>query len=55
MTTKKNREHVVAEITLSHLIRLGSEHGCPVNRQEALAFFNRDGRAFEMWALHKNL
>ena len=49
MTDKKDRERVVAEITLSHLIRLANEQGCPVSRQQALAFLNQEGRAFEMW------
>lgn len=49
MTEKKNRERVTAEITLSHLMRLGSEQGCPVRREQALAFLNQDGRAFQMW------
>lgn len=49
MTANKHRERVIAEITLLHLIRLGNEQGCPVNREQALAFLNREGRAFEMW------
>ena len=49
MTEKKDRERVIAEITLSHLIRLGNERGCPVSRRQALAFLNQEGRAFEMW------
>ena len=49
MTEKKDRERAIAEITLSHLIRLGNEQGCPVSRQQALAFLNQEGRAFEMW------
>ena len=49
MTGKKDRERVIAEITLSHLIRLGNEQGCPVSRQPALAFLNQEGQAFEMW------
>ena len=49
MTDKKDRERVIAEITLSHLIRLGNEQGYPVSRQQALAFLNQEGRAFEMW------
>src|SRR5271167_3162647 len=49
MIDKKDRERVIAEITLSHLIRLGNEQGCPVSRQQALAFLNQEGRAFEMW------
>ena len=49
MTEKKDRERVIAEITLSHLIRLGNEQGCPVSRQQAIAFLIQEGRAFEMW------
>lgn len=49
MIEKKERERVVAEITLSHLIRLGNEQGYPVSRQQALAFLNQEGRAHEMW------
>ena len=49
MTHKKDRERVIAEITVPHLIRLGSEQGSPVSRQQALAFLNQEGRAFEMW------
>ena len=49
MTDKKDRERVIAEITLSHLMRLGNEQGCPVSREQALAFLNHQGRAFEMW------
>ena len=40
---------MTAEITLSHLMRLGNEQGCPVSREQALAFLNQEGRAFEMW------
>jgi hypothetical protein len=46
---KKDRERVTAEVTLSHLMRLGNEQGCPVSREQALAFLNQEGRAFEMW------
>ena len=49
MTDKKDRERVITEITLSHLLRLGNEQGCPVSRHQALAFLNQEGRAFEMW------
>lgn len=49
MSEKKDRERVIAEITLSHLMRLGNERGCPVSREQALTFLNQDGRAFEMW------
>ena len=40
---------MIAEITLSHLMRLGNEQGCPVSQEQALAFLNQEGRAFEMW------
>ncbi len=46
---KKERVRVTAEITVSHLMRLGDERGWPVSREQALAFLNREGRAFEMW------
>ena len=49
MMQKKDRDRVMAEITLSHLLRLANEHGCPVSRVQALAFLNEQGRAFEMW------
>ena len=38
MSEKKDRERVIAEITLSHLMRLGDAQGCPVSREQALAF-----------------
>jgi hypothetical protein len=40
---------VIAEITLSHLLRLANEHRCFVSREQALKFFNQQGNAFEMW------
>jgi len=40
---------VIAEVTLSHLIRLADEQGRPVSRQQALKFLNEEGQAFEMW------
>ena len=49
LSEKKDRERVTAEITLSHLIRLGNEQGRPVSREQAIAFLNQEGRAFEMW------
>ena len=50
-TMKKttNREKVIAEITLFHLIRLGNEHGCSVSREQAMAFLNEQERAQQMW------
>ena len=46
---KRNRERVSAEITLSYLMRLAFEQGCPVSREQALEFLNEEGRAYEMW------
>ncbi|MGA9393063.1 MAG: hypothetical protein WBV69_21715 [Candidatus Sulfotelmatobacter sp.] len=49
MTQKKDRDRVMAEITLSHLLRLASEQGCTVSREQAAAFFNQEGHAYDMW------
>ena len=49
MTQKKGRDRVMAEITLPHLLRLANEQGCSVSRQQATAFLNQDGQAYEMW------
>ena len=49
---KRNRERVLAEITLSYLMRLAIEQGCPVSREQALEFLNEEGRAYEMWKSH---
>lgn len=49
MTQKKDRDRVMAEITLPHLLRLANEQGCSVSREQALAFLNEQGLAFEMW------
>jgi hypothetical protein len=49
MIEKKAKERVIAEITVSHLIRLANEQGCAVGQQQAVAFLNQEGRAFEMW------
>lgn len=49
MTEKKKREKVTAEITLAHLQEFAQESGVSLNRDEALAFFNQNGRAYAMW------
>jgi hypothetical protein len=49
MSQKKYRDRVMAEITLSHLLRLANEQGRPVSREQALVFLNQEGRAYEMW------
>ena len=40
---------MTAEITLLHLLSVADEHGCSLSREQALGFFNQEGRAFEMW------
>ena len=49
MTHKKDRDRVLAEITLPHLLRLANERGCSVSREQAAAFLNQEGHAYEMW------
>src|SRR5689334_5098102 len=49
MTEKKKREKVVAEITAAHLAHFASDVGSPMTQEEAIAFLNRDGRAYAMW------
>jgi hypothetical protein len=44
MTEKKDRNRVMAEITLSHVLR--PRQDSPVSREQALAFPNQEGRAF---------
>ena len=48
MTQKKDRDRVMAEITLPHLLRLANEHGRSVTQQQAAAFLNQES-AYEMW------
>ncbi len=48
MMPKKDRERVMAEITISHLMRLADEQGCSVSRERAVAFLNHED-AYEMW------
>jgi hypothetical protein len=45
MTEKKKREKVNAEITAAHMIQLGAR----MTQEEAIAFLNRNGRAYDMW------
>jgi len=49
MTEKKKREKVIAEISVTHLIQFARELGEHISREEAIAFLNRDGRAYGMW------
>jgi hypothetical protein len=49
MTVRKPRERVVAEITLAHLSQFAEQMGRSLSGEEALAFLNQNGRAYEMW------
>lgn len=49
MTEKKKREKVVAEITVAHLTEFAGAIGRSMNEDEAIAFLNKEGRAYEMW------
>ena len=49
MTDRKQRDKVVAEITIAHLIQFANESGRPLTTEEAMAFLNQQGRAYEMW------
>jgi hypothetical protein len=49
MTEKKKRQKVTAEISVTHLIQFARELGQHLSQEEAIAFLNRDGRAYGMW------
>jgi len=49
MTEKKKREKVVAEITLTHLTEFAQGMGLRMTRDEAIAFLNQNGHAYDMW------
>ena len=49
MTDRKVREKVVAEITLVHLVQIAAEAGDRVTREDAVAFLNQNGRAYDLW------
>jgi len=49
MTDRKPREKVVAEITLAHLTQFAHRMGRSLTPEEAMAFLNQNGRAYEMW------
>jgi len=49
MTEKKKRERVVAEITVAHLTQFARELGRAITQEDAIAFLNQEGRAYDMW------
>jgi hypothetical protein len=46
---RKEREKVVAEITLRHLIEVVKDAGIDLSRDEGKLFLNNGGHANEMW------
>jgi len=42
MRQKRNRDRVVAEITPFHLMRLASERGSSLSREQAMALLNQE-------------
>ena len=49
MTDKKKREKIVAEITTFHLTQMVQGLGRSLSREEAVAFLNEGGRAYDIW------
>jgi hypothetical protein len=49
MTEKKKRQKVVAEITTTHLVQLAADMRRGLNDEQAAAFLNNQGHAYEMW------
>jgi hypothetical protein len=39
----------MAEIKISHLLRLATEQGSTMSREQALTLVNQQGDAYEMW------
>jgi hypothetical protein len=48
MPDRKPREKVVAEITLAYLTQVAAEVGRRLSQEEAVAFLNQEGRAYDM-------
>jgi len=49
MTEKKKRQKVTAEITAAHLMEFASDLKCHLTHEQAIAFLNNEGHAYEMW------
>jgi hypothetical protein len=47
MPDRKPREKVVAEITVPYLKQVAA--GIGLSREDAMAFLNQEGRAYDMW------
>lgn len=49
MSDRKPREKVVAEITVPYLKQVAAGIGRELSREDAMAFLNQEGRAYDMW------
>ena len=49
MPQRKPREKVVAEITVPYLTQVAAGIGQELSREDAMAFLNQQGRAYDMW------
>ena len=49
MNPKRERQRVTAEITVFHLTQFTRATGASLSAEEAMAFLNEGGRAYEMW------
>jgi hypothetical protein len=49
MNEKKKREKVTAEITAYHLTQWVAAEGRCFSQDDAVAFLNQDGHAYDMW------
>ena len=49
MPERKPREKVVAEITVPYLKQVAAGIGRELSREDAMAFLNEEGRAYDMW------
>jgi hypothetical protein len=49
MPDRKPREKVVAEITVPYLKQVAAGIGRELSREDAVAFLNEEGRAYDMW------
>ena len=49
MPDRKPRERVVAEITLPYVTQVAAGIGRELSYEEAMAFLNQQGHAYDMW------
>jgi hypothetical protein len=49
MPDRKPREKVIAEITVPYLKQVAAGIGRELSREDAMAFLNQEGHAYDMW------